>query len=1011
MRNGRLLVLAALLPALCVNGRAARGAPEEAERLPFGAAFSLYQLPVFTSEVVWPFDIAFEGRRGPKAQEELLEHIERCSSFLVGRGAGRELTGEELDRLGQWIANGGNLVISAHEGRVLFAGGIPRWLGRDSWKTENVSLFPPVKEADTIEEMLEEDLAAAGDALPVDASPMGTLEALDHPLTRGLDARMFADIGKGSIGIRKRELLRAQHVLIGGEGGQALVHQGGHVLVWLRRHGKGNILYLGGELTPLPHRPDPPEQTILYQLPEAAVRLWERIADAFECPRRSDAIRRHLQDSDRDLVTWWRYERERANGGELCRPPVPTTPADIVTNLQFDVGRGERMWRELYVTTARDRRVRVDIGALDGPDGTAIPTGSWEVLVQQTPRRLHPLMRDANPVPGRIKAPYHLVPPAEAPPLDNESIDMAGGHTHTLWLRLLCPEHAAPGTYRGHLRLVSDGDSVHALPVSVTVWPIRVPDPGVLSFEFEHSWESLPGGSFLFADTPGRFDPELLAACMRQVAELGINVGQWSGYFTGGYGAKRVRLRESGAPLDHTVQAARGILRQDPLPALDFSFFDDAYFTPAIAAGLTRFQTNILPGKDHTWTYTQLAYPDAKPMGAEHQRIMAWYYGELVHHLRERGYTDIQCKTMDEWAPEHAAGFVTNAAPLKAAGFRVLTTTASAMWSAESVRTIDPYLDIWQGEMLTEDWRVLLRDRLGVAPGAADTFFAYTASSVPGWVKDSGRLWGWLSAYCRFPALHTHHYFRHYWTDTQPALAGRTGLYNSVAAISHAMGVTRGRYLVSLYDMIERAKSKGIAPDVVREVASAIAGVIGPRDDAILRLEKNPSATAARYGVEGVTKWVPYYTMTADPAEHERAKLELFGLMVRMARLLEGEAPSVRYAHTTLVRDGMLRCRVEAEFPEARSTIMDALAPLLRASKPAPVVRIVCGTRDFAPIQELVADTLQDRVTAHYPAPGRYATFVIDAAPPTIVVVGGDAAGVMQGTELLTRFFVTENMW
>ncbi len=959
-----------------------KGSPTRADDLrPMAAVFASYQADTFRNELAWPLDLYADSRRGEQQfLNDLLPGLDRYRALLIGKQGAPALDAAQLEQLGQWIDTGGILLLEVTTGQKLFATHQPAWLGRTRWAARDVTIDP-------------------------------RLEIEPHALTAGIDLDGLLRMVLGQADRLGRRAPRRLLGLDGTEGGQALIHADGVALLWIRRHGKGCIIALGGEFSPTARVPGVKQGTIGYSLAPMAVTFWENLRADLHLTRRSQVIAQALAAQPATL--WWRDIGENISGGGAALPPAPSA-AEALTEISADLGRGEHLWREVFLSLGQTSPgVRFAVDALTGPEGATLPGDSVQVQVLAQPPLLFGYMTNQPPRPGYTKAPLYLTPLTHLPPFGEATVDLNGPETYTLWLRLSAPGNAAPGEYRGTLKVSSANGELTGVPLRLRVWPMHLPGPELLEFEYEHAFEVMPGGSLLQPrGEPNHYnDPQLLARCQAQLPEYAISVGQNYGYHLLGYGAVQVRRRDTGEPLPAGGSRAADWLRTDPLPPLDFSYLNEQYLDGALAAGLKRYASNYVPGADHLLQWARLVEPGAKVLSPAHQRMIVWYLGEYYQHLRERGYVDPTIKTMDEFTPESVDAFVRSAGVLKQTGFRVYTTTPSVMFDADSVRKLDPVLDIWMGHVYVQPYRALAREVLGIELDPSDQEWPYSASSVPGLTVLSGRPWGWLAAKNRCVGFHFHHFFRWYQNDLQPALAGSDRLYVSPAALTYASTVFQGRYYAQLLHLLDVARQRGADAAKVDALAHAADLLVSDDPQALIPTQSKTSSPAKASGVD-VEQWWPYAVAPRDAASYERAKVRVFELLQELAPLLGDLKPSVTYGKLTLVQDGQRTFELVPAKSECWAPLQDQLTawcgPTLPTA-PQPSVRLVAGVREDAAVAALLP-RLQGRVTEHYPSANDYAVFVLaDAQPATVLIVGGDPAGVAKGARLWTKLLTLEN--
>jgi len=71
--------------------------------------------------------------------------------------------------------------------------------------------------------------------------------------------------------------------------------------------------------------------------------------------------------------------------------------------------------------------------------------------------------------------------------------DVPAGESRAIWVEVLVPPDAPPGDYRGTVTVAFDGGSVD-VPVTLTVWPFRLPSTASLASAFKLSYGGLPAG-------------------------------------------------------------------------------------------------------------------------------------------------------------------------------------------------------------------------------------------------------------------------------------------------------------------------------------------------------------------------------------------------------------------------------------------------------------------------------------------------------------------------------------
>ncbi|MDX9979042.1 MAG: DUF4091 domain-containing protein [Lentisphaeria bacterium] len=286
----------------------------------------------------------------------------------------------------------------------------------------------------------------------------------------------------------------------------------GPALVEATRTEQGELDRLRGELraSGLPNAALEQAETALAQTERNLAELNRQVAGGLADNTQLAAAQQRLADGRRQRATI----RNQAAWQALESPPGLPFAAAIVSScrkvlpqdeladlplrarIQLTAAQDETESCQLAVR-AGDKPVRVELDAppLDGPGGKLEirwhPVG-WVVTGQ--PKGYNPRAV------GRW--PDVLFPPAP--------LDVPAGETRTFWLGVDVPPDAAPGTYRGTVRIVCGKASV-PVPVELRVRPFRLPRPGSLSCPFGIYASALSGWYFGTAKYAQHITPEQYA--------------------------------------------------------------------------------------------------------------------------------------------------------------------------------------------------------------------------------------------------------------------------------------------------------------------------------------------------------------------------------------------------------------------------------------------------------------------------------------------------------------------
>lgn len=161
--------------------------------------------------------------------------------------------------------------------------------------------------------------------------------------------------------------------------------------------------------------------------------------------------------SDADADLWWCESTYKVNRER----PAPSAARPEV---RLEAARGEFEPVQVVVRPKRDLTgLTASIGDLSGPGGAAIPADAIDIL-----RVAYHFVHTPTDAQGAVGW-----WPDALPPLD-EPTDVPAGQNQPLWVRVQVPRDAAPGEYRGTLRLAADGWSAQ-VPLSLRVYNFEMP--------------------------------------------------------------------------------------------------------------------------------------------------------------------------------------------------------------------------------------------------------------------------------------------------------------------------------------------------------------------------------------------------------------------------------------------------------------------------------------------------------------------------------------------------------
>lgn len=400
----RFAPLLLLLPVLLRGG----------EIILAGSAYGRHETRLLVNQVAISEQLVW--RHSLAGDDIPLDRLQDCSLLVVASSVQTPLAPGEMQRLQEWVGNGGNLLLIAQAARSLAPAEEWRWAGFTHFRV--VSKGYPVTAVDPASPLLAGLELPAGELFSGNAAfvPEPTLQvALGGP---GHCLAGFARIGRGHVFLLAQEYFR----LVGRE----------HPFASNWRHMLKNIFAMAG--------PDSDSDLRSHQLS-----AWQK--------RRGG------------VLVWDREWQRGEVHGPRFDPPLPQE-----TEL-FKRG-------ELHLARNEFESVQINLTPLEAfqsiswtLDNGGFPEGRIEVLVQAAPP---PIPWPRAPELAR-EFPYWLIPPQHLPPEGKpEWAAPPVGETQMVWLRFNTHGVAA-GRYQPVLKLVFDASIRLEIPFDVTVAKSAVP--------------------------------------------------------------------------------------------------------------------------------------------------------------------------------------------------------------------------------------------------------------------------------------------------------------------------------------------------------------------------------------------------------------------------------------------------------------------------------------------------------------------------------------------------------
>lgn len=938
---------------------------------PMGAWFSCYERFVLDDEFIWTTGAYIETHYYLIDLKRLPEY----SAVLIGNGSGKKLSPEDDAVLERWVAEGGALILTGAEQSRFWGNNLPEWVaGKDAayWWS--------------------------------DTSAECAIQQPDHPLVRGLQ----------NLGTNTE--WRIGTSIANFKQGTSLIGKDNLTMLWVNKHGKGMVIYVGESL--VPHTwPASQEKGITLNLTPLMRQFLTNLVAYLKIPTRNQVIAEWAKSPaasrETPIAIWYRHVREeKPLGGKAHVPPYPASSEEL-KELRFDMGIGEINRRYFFVTAlAAQPQMQIQATDLVSLLGRRIPAGQVRIFIQE------------KPLPDYQKASYWLVDPKYVEPFGSPAVSLVANETYTYWI-ILDSGEAAPGHYFGKLEFYNGDALVKAIPMHMKVWPLHQPGPEVLHFELEHFWFGMPGGYWI--DDKNN-NPALLRKYQQNLGRLGVDFGETWADVDKGYYLKFIRLREDGRLLLEVMEKEPERFLKDPLPSLSFSGLWDTWWANAIQAGMTHSSSSwSIDYDDVSISFARRIPKDDKiALGSpEHLRFLKWYRGEYRKYLGERGLVGAYVKIMDEFGPEEIPAYLRSAGPIRSAGFKTYTSVYNLLQDKAAIAKMDHQTDMWLIAWPLENLHDFFKKH-DIPFDPANEVWTTTSSSYWGSFIEYPRGYGWATARLRAEGLHTHGYLRWLWNETAGVFVGPDGPFDSTGVTSYGQTITEGRYLAQLYRMIDLAKKTGQgtkeAARIEGEIGEKIIGVPAGQGTGPLIPLKTEDTVLAGIKTQNA---LPDGYLSAETCNE--AKLRVFEMMLRLKKAMGSVRPSVTYDNLRLVEDGRVTCQiVYGSDAAAAGPLVDHVVKLAGVKVPAsagidskandqPKLLVLVGTlKDNPMLAAVVRKELPTEITPFYPPAGCYAFRRLTASgdhPAVLLVVGGDTAGLQIGVVNLCRLLTVENHW
>jgi hypothetical protein len=752
---------------------------------------------------------------------------------------------------------------------------------------------------------------------------------------------------------------------------QPLVSKGESVVLFRNTYGKGEVWFAGLEYFRILNTEKLADAKV--RVGQPARELLEKLILQGGAQKKSERIGAGLKAYGGSTPVVWRRDFSHARGAAFAAPPFPQKGDELQT-IRLDLGRNEWETTPFYLSSPRaDAGFSIAVGDLVSAGGQVkIPASALRLRVQGVA------------APQLTVGPFWLLdlPRQDAAGKSTFSAPLEANTSNTFWLTLNT-HGLAPGEYRGQIRF-SDA-AMAPLDLQLKVWPVRLPGREYFEAEATYLWNSLMNGekgkSYNFPDPPGDMKPFEKHIADLAAHHISFNSdSSWTNRYGRSISLKNVRLRASGVLFEDAIK--QGLVKENALPELDFSYFNPFIETPLLA-GMPYFHFNFKNLPKDWLGYAQEITGDKNlaPDSPRHVAVKRWLLGEIVKYLRGKGITKIVSFIADEIPPEEIPDVLARAQLLHEFGIRVeFTATGHVGQSREHIAALNPAIDrwIWNTVILPQAKQILKTD----SPiDKTDTQWNYVAD----WHRAPyvfNRTRGAFCAYHQLDGLFIHGYLRWYpnggavWkTDDGPIdTEGWEGARD---------GIEDARYWKRAQFLLKTAKKNPMLAAEAAKIEKQMARWVAPDAAALVNLQD------AAYSIYKFQNPVSSY------ANLQTLKRELLESLA----WLEEKVPTMttlEYSGLTLIEAGKPAAQLVGN-AEAMAAFHKVLSErgLPQLSTNSAENKIAFGTR--AELETILGKEFLGEVA---PRAGNYQVVVKNK---TVAVVGGDAAGVLRGAQILGR--------
>jgi len=772
----------------------------------------------------------------------------------------------------------------------------------------------------------------------------------------------------------------------------------GACLVGMRKVGKGWVAYAGTELFRL-------KGTIKEQA-DSYIRVLRNIV-AEAGPATSAMLRAQALESAQaygaPVVLWNREWIRGEEYGPRFLPPMPA-PDEQVRSLHADMALDEYETLQLNVTPL------TNVGEANWSfESDRFPLQNVRLFVQERP---DPIPWPKDPALAR-EAPYWLMPPEYVDPRGKSQFSTVKGETRILWIKV-SSFGVAPGDYRVALDLSFANGPAVSVPISLSLYPVRMPRRRLISLE---------AAGQVYGDVN---DPEPALRFTRNLESHGFEwtlVNAWRTEFVRLVGEPQRKFDVK------LVTEIAQRLKNGNAPMADFSALDP-WMEQAIGHGLVNVSTGS------TWYYLDGVLRNSALDEADRDLVRTWFAREAARYLREKGVRLAVASIGDELGEEEIRErWLPWAIKMHQAGWDCTSTFSGEHHLKPEVNDlIYPYVKLWtlnrslmpsfvtklrNGALRIRDDAILGTYGAGEGRGSEHRK-PLSASRFLGWES-----WMWGIRNCApNPYFKGWIYYADY-TNRDLGVAGErfvSYIKKDDLAVPLAdcpflegirEGMEEGNLCAILTWYLERmGAAGGKSAEKARDVRQRLAKVVGNSPDCVLRWKEEASSR------------LPVRRFEATNEDFRRAKRAVLDLLAEIRPdALQTVRPSLYWNDVPLVRDGVPVCAVYVDKVPAEA-LLDRARDLCGVELPAiasatsvdaryeTAILVGSGAQNRLTAATLSATGEQDATEAY---PGTASYFIRERAggdgKRLLMVAGPDAAGTQKGVRMFAAFLRSEGAW